>query len=270
MPSLGSLGHENRIGWNWKWHGKDEVPFEEDTKNHEALNALCPHPHCVASAVEPLSFASFCAGPPRRFLGQYRRLDLLWIGHLLGICVSSKGDCVGLADRRMATCLLWQIMGNWGEVGGLPWSSPAGAWVEESGFCSFTEAAVLIFLDLFLWAREEENANESKEKQVTHAQSVWIYHSDCSHISRQEDCLCWHGSKSRLVGHRQPGHRHHSPLIFASLNGLTAHLGWGMKKNIFLSLQPPRDLLCAQGLCTSWKNCPRALLDIVGHQQCMA
>lgn len=28
----------------------------------------------------------------------------------------------------------------------------------------------------------------------------------------------------RLLVHRQPGQGHHSPLIFASLNGLTAHL----------------------------------------------
>lgn len=31
--------------------------------------------------------------------------------------MSSKGDCVGLAGRRMATCLLWQIMGSWGGLG---------------------------------------------------------------------------------------------------------------------------------------------------------
>lgn len=47
----------------------------------------------------------------------------------------------------------------------------AGAWVEESGFCSFTERAVLVFLNVLLWARAGENASESKEKQFTHTQS---------------------------------------------------------------------------------------------------
>lgn len=47
----------------------------------------------------------------------------------------------------------------------------AGVWVEESGFCSFTERAVLVFLNVLLWARAGENASESKEKQFTHTQS---------------------------------------------------------------------------------------------------
>lgn len=70
--------------------------------------------------------------------------------------MSSKGDCVGIAGRRMATCLLWQIMGSWSGVGASHESPQAGARVEESGFCSFAEGAVLIFLDVFLWVMEKE------------------------------------------------------------------------------------------------------------------
>lgn len=124
----------------------------------------------------------------------------------------------------------------------------------ESGFCSFAEGTVLIFLDMFLWAREKEkDVNESKEKQVTHAQSVCIYHSeypeDCSHISRQEDCLCWHGSESRPLVHRQPGHRHHSPLCFLSLNGLTAHLGGGGNEKEY-----PPGVYNPQGICSALRD----------------
>ena len=53
----------------------------------------------------------------------------------------------------------------------MPEDPQAGAWVEESGFRSFPKRAVLVSLNVFLWARAGENASKSKEKQFTHAQS---------------------------------------------------------------------------------------------------
>lgn len=63
------------------------------------------------------------------------------------------------------------IMDSWGRGGGSHEDPQAGAWVEESGFCSFPERAVLMFLNVPLRARAGENANEPKKKQFTHAQS---------------------------------------------------------------------------------------------------
>lgn len=78
--------------------------------------------------------------------------------------MSSKGHCVGLAGGRTVTCLLWQIMGSWGGVGASREGHPAGAWVEESGFCLLAEGAVLIFLDVFLWARQKEKMQMSQRR----------------------------------------------------------------------------------------------------------
>lgn len=75
------------------------------------------------------------------------------------MCVGGGG---GLASRKMTTCLQWQDNGQLGWTWGLAMKIPAGVWVEESGFCLFPEGVVLIFLNVFLWARAEENANGSK------------------------------------------------------------------------------------------------------------
>lgn len=66
-PSHAALGHENSYGWNWKGCGKNGTPFAGDTQKHEAHGCSLFPPHYSASAVDPLSFASLCAGPPQRF-----------------------------------------------------------------------------------------------------------------------------------------------------------------------------------------------------------
>lgn len=95
---------KNRNGWNWKWLGKNEAPFEGDTRTQSSWMPFVPL-YYSASAADPLSFASFCAGPPQRFpifVDRWWVPNPLWIGRLLTICFSIKGEGTGLVCSRMA------------------------------------------------------------------------------------------------------------------------------------------------------------------------
>lgn len=95
-------------------------------KKHEAPECYLFSLHYSASAVDPSSFASFCAGPPQRFPGFWDRwwvANSFWIGHLLTICFSSDGECMRLVCSRMATHCLTSA---WGRGGSKIMASPQG------------------------------------------------------------------------------------------------------------------------------------------------
>lgn len=104
-----------RFPWTWKQEWlKLKMTWEEwgticgRHKKHEAPECYLFPLHYSASAIDPLSFASFCAGPPQRFPGSWDRggvSNSLWIGHLLTICFSIKGECTGLVCSGMGCTL---------------------------------------------------------------------------------------------------------------------------------------------------------------------
>lgn len=100
----------SRFPWTWKQEWlKLKTTWEEwgtlcGRQKTQSPWILFVPIHYSASVVDPSSFASFCAGPPQRFPIFWDRWwvpNSLSMSHLLTICFSSKGECVGLVCSRI-------------------------------------------------------------------------------------------------------------------------------------------------------------------------
>lgn len=148
-----------------------------ETPGHKAHECYLFLLHYSASAVDPLSFASFCAGPPQRFpifVDRWWVPNPLWIGWLLTICFSSKGEGTGLVCSRMAAHGLpsLSIMGrsqdNAQPSRAAPWGPPARCtgWMKLA-LVHFRKVSGQTFLGLLLRSRQKQmKRNQSEETNL--------------------------------------------------------------------------------------------------------
>ena len=149
-----------------------------ETPRHKAHECYLFLLHYSASAVDPLLFASFCAGPPQRFSVFRDRWwvpNPLWIGRLLAICFSSKGEGTGLVWSRMAAHGLpsLSIMGRSQDDAQPSRAAPWGPLARCTGLrrlalVHFRKVLAQIFLGWFLRSRQRNKPTENKDE---------IYHS---------------------------------------------------------------------------------------------
>lgn len=158
-----------------------------ETPGHKAHECYLFLLHYSASAVDPLSFASFCAGPPQRFpifVDRWWVPNPLWIGRLLTICFSSKGEGTGLVCSRMAAhgLLSLSVMGrsqdNAQPSRAAPWGRPArcAGWMKLA-LVHFWKVSGQIFLGLLLRSRQKPNEKESKWRNKPTENKDETYHS---------------------------------------------------------------------------------------------
>lgn len=156
----------------------------------------------------------------------------------------------------MLTVAIQWLAGDGG--GGSREDPQASAWVEESGFRSFPERAVLVFLNVLLWARVGENASESKEKQFTHTQSgcefttLSILKVTTTSAAKRTTVLAW------FEGQPPPEEvtRTYASVATQFCKSKRPDCSAGVeeikqKNKSPLEFANPRGLLCAQGPCAS-------------------
>lgn len=158
-----------------------------ETSRHKAHECYLFLLHYSASAVDPLSFASFCAGPPQRFpvfRDRWWVPNPLWIGRLMTICFSSKGEGTGLVRSRMAAHGLpsLSVMGR-SQDNAQPsraalWGPPGRCTgLRRLALVHFRKVLAQIFLGWFLWSRQKQNEKESRRRNKPTENKDEIYHS---------------------------------------------------------------------------------------------